>query len=135
MARIAQKDLALEWDVIDDEPDLARVHMMIENADDEALMRKLEADRKGRRDDHPVRVCWNTMLTGMVLGHRSTAEMLRELLRNPTLRRVVGIPVAAGPKGVPTKDAMCRFSKAVLRHPEEVRAIRKKILLRLRAFL
>jgi len=135
MARIAQRDLALEWDVIDDEPDLARVHMMIENADDEDLMLKLERDRKGRRDDHPVRVCWNTMLTGMVLGHRSTALMLRELRRNPSLRRVVGIPVAAGLKGVPTKDAMCRFSKSLLRHPKEVTAIWKKMLPWLRAFL
>ena len=38
MARIAQKQLALTWEQIDDAPDLARV-------------RKLERARKGRRDD------------------------------------------------------------------------------------
>ena len=90
MARIAQKDLALEWAEIDDAPDVARVGMALEEADDENLMLKLERARKGRRDDYPVRVCWNVMLAGMVLGHRSTAAMLRELLRNPTLRRAVG---------------------------------------------
>jgi hypothetical protein len=135
MAHIAQKDLVLEWKGIDDAPDLARVQMVLENADDEDLMRKLEADRKGRRDEYPIRVCWNLTLSAMVLQHRKMAEMLRELRRNPTLRRVLGIKVAQGPKGVPTKDAMSRFSKKLQRHTPEVDRIRKKMLLWLRAIL
>ncbi|MBM4050540.1 MAG: transposase [Planctomycetes bacterium] len=135
MARIAQKELALEWDVIDEEPDLVRIHMLLENANDEELMRKLESDRKGRRDDYPVRVCWNTTLAGMVIGHRSTAETLRELRRNPALRKVVGIAVAAGADGVPTKDAMSRFSKKLLRHQREVEEIKRRMLVELRVLL
>ncbi|MFH1730146.1 MAG: hypothetical protein ABIF82_00665 [Planctomycetota bacterium] len=44
--------------------------MMLFEADDEELMRKLERARKGRRDDYPVRVCWNVLLAGMVLEAR-----------------------------------------------------------------
>jgi len=135
MARVAQKELALSWKEIDDAPDLARVRMMLLEADDEELMRKLEDARKGRRDDYPVRVCWNVVLAGMVLGHRSTAAMVRELQRNPTLRRAVGISVASGVDGVPTKDAMSRFSKKLVRYAKDVGRIVDGMLERLRWYL
>ena len=135
MARIAQKELALSWDEIDEAPDLARVRMMLLEADDEELMRKLERARKGRRDDYPVRVCWNVLPAGMVLGHRSTAAMLGELRRNPTLRRAVGVSVANGVEGVPTKDAMSRFSQKLVRHGKDVGRIVDGMLERLRWYL
>jgi IS5 family transposase len=135
MALIGQRELALEWDEIDDAPDLARVRMVLDCADDEDLMRALERDRKGRRDEYPVRVCWNVTLAAKVIGHGATAAMLRELLRNPTLRRVVGIAVTKGSEGVPSDDAMSRFSKKLLRHGEEVARIRERMLVWLRPWL
>ena len=124
MARIGQTELTLSWDEIDAAPDLGRVKMLLETLGDEELMRKLERDRKGRRNEYPVRVCWNILLAGMVLGQRSTAAMLRELSRNPSLRRALGILVAAGPGGVPTKDAMHRFSTKLLGRPRQVDRMR-----------
>lgn len=132
MARIPQSDLELKWDDIDAAPDLGRVKMLLQSLDDEAFMRQLERDRKGRRDEYPVRACWNIRLAALVLGHRSLAAMLRELKRNPSLRRAVGISVAAGPRGVPTKDAMCRFQRKLLERPEEVDRVREGMLERLR---
>ena len=61
--------------------------------------------------------------------------MLRELLRNPTLRRAVGISVAKGVGGVPTKDAMCRFAKKLVRGRKAVGRILVGMLERLRVYL
>jgi len=136
MARMTQNELVLRWEDIDEAPDVAaRVRMMLSEAEDEELMRALERARKGRRDDYPVRVCWNVLLAGMVLGHRSTAAMFREVRRDPTLRRAAGISVAKGADGVPTDDAMCRFSKKLLRHRKSVRQIVVGMLEQIRVYL
>ena len=59
---------------------------------------------------------WNCLLVGRVLGHRTVNGLLRELRRNPTLRRVMGIPPAQGPEGAPDKYEMSRFWKKLVAH-------------------
>jgi len=111
MARVAQGYLKLNWEVIEQASDLERLRLLLNSLDDEGLMQELERDRKGRRDEYPVRVCWNCLLAQGLLGHAAMAELLRELRRNPSLRAAVGMDPHKGEAGVPTKDAMSRFVK------------------------
>jgi hypothetical protein len=110
MARIGQGYLNLNWEVVEQASDLERLRLLLNSLDDEALMQELEKDRKQRRDDYPVRVCWNCLLAQHLLGHAKVSELLRELRRNPTLRRAVGMDPHKGEEAVPTKDAMSRFT-------------------------
>ena len=110
MARVAQGYLKLNWEVIEQASDLERLRLLLNSLDDEALRVELERDRKGRRDDYPVRVCWNCLLAQHLLGHAKGSELLRELRRNPTLRAAVGMDPNQGEGGVATKDAMSRFT-------------------------
>jgi len=122
MAKVAQGYLPLNWEVIEQSSDLDRLRMVLGGLDDEELMQALEKERKQRRDDYPVRVCWNCLLAGLVLQHAHGAGLLRELKRNPSLRRAVGMDPHKGEKAVPTKDAMSRFVQKLLR-PEHARRV------------
>ena len=84
-------------------------------------MRLLESRRTGaaRLRRASVRVKWNGLLVGRVLGHRTVNGLLRELRSNPTLRRVMGIPPAQGPEGAPDKHEMSRFWKKLAAHHRE----------------
>ncbi len=53
-------------------------------------MRKLEGERRGRRDDYPLRAIWNAVIAGIVYQHPSIASLLRELRRNGELRNLCG---------------------------------------------
>ena len=106
MAVIKQQYLAMDWDEIDDSPDLERVKMALDNLPDESLMRAVGSRRIGRPDAAPVRVKWNCLLVGRALGHRKMSAVLSELRRNSSLRRLVGIHPAKGWRGVPDKDEM-----------------------------
>jgi hypothetical protein len=109
MARIGQECLPLDWESIEECPDLTRVRMAVESLPDEELMKALESRRWGRKDATSVRVKWNFLIIGRVLGHATTNDLLREMKRNPTLRRLAGINPALGVRGVPDKHEMSRF--------------------------
>ena len=134
MAKVAQGFLPLNWEVIEQSSDLARLRMVLRGLDDEELMQALEKERKQRRDDYPVRVCWNCLLAGLVLQHAKVAGLLRELGRNPSLRQVVGMDPHKGEKAVPTKDAMSRFTQKLLKpeHAQRVEAVVQGLQERLR---
>ena len=124
MARLGQQHLPLDWDAVEEAPDLDRLRLVLEDLPDEELMRRLESRRWGRPDGASVRVKWNCLLAQRLLGHRRTSELLRELRRNPTLRRLVGIPPGRGVRGAPDKDQMSRFwQKLVKRHAAAVEAL------------
>ena len=61
------------WQAVESSPEIKRFHRLLEGIDDEALMRHLEADRKGRRDDNPVRAMWNSLLAGFWKSSLPTA--------------------------------------------------------------
>jgi hypothetical protein len=42
-------------------------------------MQKLEEQRKGGRDDYPIRPVWNSVLAGVVYQHQSIDSLRREL--------------------------------------------------------
>jgi hypothetical protein len=136
MARLKQPYLPLDWEGIEDSPDLERVAMALASLPDEPLMKELEALRPGRRDVTGVRVKWNILLAARVLGYATMAGMLRELKRNPALRRLVGINPAVGPKGAPDAHEMSRFwRKLGKKFGPQLEALRAASVERLREYL
>ena len=99
MAIIAQASL-FSWEDIESSPDILRLARVIELMPDEPLMRALEQERKGRRDDYPLRAMWNALLGAIVFGHVSIASLLRELRRNGELRGLCGFAPGAHPDGL-----------------------------------
>jgi transposase len=59
--------------------------------DDDELIGALISERKGRRNRYPVRVLWQSLIAGKVYGIPTVNGLIRELRRNESLRKVVGI--------------------------------------------
>jgi hypothetical protein len=97
--------------------DLKRLQIILETLPDEALMQKLEHNRKNGRDDYPVRAMWNLIIAGFVFGHKTTASLLRELNRNIQLVHVCGFGFSALPKAY----NMSRFINTLIKHENEIK--------------
>ena len=136
MARLKQAYLPIEWDAIEECPDLQRVEMVLKYLPDEPLMKALERRLTGRPDATSVRVKWNCLLLARLLDHPSMRSLLRELKRNPTLRRFVGINPALGVRGVPDQHEMSRFAlKLANNYTEEIEALQDAAMEKLREYL
>ena len=136
MARLKQAYLPIKWDAIEECPDLQRVEMVLKHLPDEPLMKALERRATGRPDATSVRVKWNCLLMARLLDHPSMQSLLRELKRNPTLRRFVGINPALGVRGVPDKHEMSRFAlKLANRHAAQIEALQGAAVEQLRKYL
>ena len=72
----------------------------------EPLIRKLERGRMGRRDRYPIRMLMNTFIASYVYQIPVKNELIRELRRNGSLRRLVGIGTL---EGVPNSWQYSRF--------------------------
>lgn len=94
--------------------------MVVDAIPDNQLMRALEAERKGRRDDYPIRAVWNSILSGIVYQHTSIESLRRELLRNGELREACGFDPAVGEKAVPSKDAYSSMLKKLMKKQEKI---------------
>ena len=114
MARIIQQKI-FSWKDVEASGELERLKMVIEAIPDDKLMQVLEAERKGRRDDYPIRPAWNTILAGVVYQHKSIESLRRELLRNGELREACGFEPAKGDKAVPSKDAYSSLLKKLMK--------------------
>jgi len=122
MAIIHQPQL-FSWNDVEACSDLHRLRMVLEALPDELLMQTLEAERKGRRDDYPLRAVWNSVLAGLVFQHPSVESLRRELRRNAELRQVCGFDVFLGADAVPPPWVYTRFLKKLLRHLDLVEAM------------
>ena len=80
MAIIPQKQI-FNLKMVETSSELKRLELVLSSIPDEALMRKLESERKGRRDDYPVRCKWNSLLAGIVFNHKTIESLRGELLR------------------------------------------------------
>lgn len=115
MASIAQMRL-FRWNQIDASSDLQRLRLVLEAMPDEELMRTLEGERKGRRDDYPIRAVWNSLLAGVIYGHAGVESLRRELLRNRELLEVCGFDPVLGARAVPPSWVYTRLVKKLCRH-------------------
>jgi len=122
------------WSEIEELGDLERLRLVIDHMPDEALMSKLEDERRNGRDDYPVRAMWNTILAGVVFQHISIESLRRELSRNGQLRFMCGL-YGAGDKAVPTEWAYTRFFKKLFAHEEEINKIFEALVEELRVLL
>jgi len=127
MAIIHQPQL-FSWNDVEACSDLHRLRMVLETLPDETLMRTLEAQRKGRRDDYPLRAVWNSLLAGLIFQHPSIQSLRRELRRNAELRQVCGFDVFGGAEAVPPPWVYTRFLKKLLRHLELVDAMFERLV-------
>ena len=114
MATIPQKSL-FEWTDVDDLGDLKRLQFALDNLPDEPLMRALEHKRNRGRNDYPVRAAWNSLLAGIVFGHRTVESLRRELKRNGQLREICGFDLLRGIKAIPGAHAYARFLHSLIR--------------------
>jgi len=105
---IVQRSL-FTWQDVYEQGDLARLQLVLDNIDDEALMQQLERARGKGRNDYPIRALWNALLAGLVYQHASIAQLRRELLRNGDLLRLCGFSTTAGIAAVPPSWVFSRF--------------------------
>ena len=98
-----------------------RLVMVLDALEDDGLIGKLESQRKGRRDHYPVRMLWQSLIAGKVYGIATVNGLIRELLRNGSLRRLVGIE---GVEAVPKPWHFSRFVGKLSR-PENLAMVRE----------
>jgi hypothetical protein len=113
MAKIIQQKI-FSWKDIEGSGELERLTMVMETLPDDELMKELEHERKGRRDDYPIRQVWNSILAAIVYQHASIESLRRELLRNGELREACGFDPALADKSVPSKDAYSSMLKKLI---------------------
>jgi hypothetical protein len=122
MAIIPQPEL-FSWDQVEASSDMERLRWALESMPDETLMRTLEAARKGRRDDYPIRAVWNSIIAGIVFEHKGPESLRRELARNAELRQACGFDIFKGKDAVPLPSVYTRFLKKLFAHHEQIDAI------------
>lgn len=101
--------------------DLERFKLVIETMPDGKLIETLETLRANGRNDHPVKVIWNSLLAGIVFEHTSIESLRRELKRNAQLREICGFNPLSGVDAVPSKSAYNRFLTTLLAHEPLIR--------------
>ena len=135
MAKIIIQQNLFNWKQLEVASDLERLEMVLEAIPDEELMRKLEAARRGRRDDNPIRAMWNSLLAAIVYGHESIASLRRELLRNPAMLELCGFDVLKGKGAVPSEHAYKRFMRKLVKYQGDIDAIFDELVETLRDLL
>jgi hypothetical protein len=123
------------WEQVEAASDLVRLRILLEAMPDEELMRTLEAERKGRRDDYPLRAVWNSVLAGIVFQHESVESLRRELERNGELRQACGFDVFRGASAVPGEWVYTRFMGKLMSHFEELDRMVDALVVRLKELL
>jgi hypothetical protein len=108
MSSIAQPSL-FSWENVEASPEILRLERLLDALPDEKLLAALEAGRKGRRNDFPLRALWRSAVAGVALGHPTTASLIRELKRNAELREVCGFDAVLQDRAVPPDYVYSRF--------------------------
>jgi len=134
LARIIQQKI-FSWKDVEASGEIERLRMVIEAIPDDGLMGALEADRKGRRDDYPIRPLWNSILGGIVYQHVSIESLRRELLRNGELRGACGFDPALGEKAVPSKDAYSAMLRKLIKKQELINRMFEEVVEELKRYL
>ena len=134
MAIIPQPDL-FSWDQVDASSEMDRLRWVLDAIPDEPLMCALEAARKGRRDDYPIRPLWNSVIAGIVFEHKSVESLRRELARNGELRQVCGFDVFRGDGAVPPAWVYTRFLNKLFAHQTHIDAMFDELVETLRTLL
>jgi hypothetical protein len=123
------------WKDVEAKSDLERLMVVLEHIPDEALMGRLEKQRKWGRDDYPIRPVWNSVLAGVVYQHQSIDSLRRELLRNAELRQFCGFDPHKGSGAVPPSWVYTRFLKLLFKYEGEIDGMFDRLVDELKALL
>lgn len=114
------------WQAVESSTEIQRLHAILDTIEDEQLMRTLESERRGRRNDWPIRAMWNSLIAMLIFRHDSISSLRRELERNGELRQICGFALQRRELLVngqthqrplsPSKDAYRRFIKKLASH-------------------
>ena len=127
MAIIIQQKL-FNWKDVEISGELERLKMVIETIPDEELMRDIEEERNGKRNDYPIRAVWNSILGGIVYQHASIESLRRELMRNGELREVCGFDPVLVDEAVPSKDAYSSMLKKLMKRQDKIDVMFDKVI-------
>ena len=92
------------------------LRILFDNLEDDGLLERLSAPRRGR-PSHKPQAMWRSLIVTYALGLPSVNEMIRQLENNPALADVCGIRY---PEDIPSKAAYSRFVKKLAEHPQLV---------------
>ena len=127
MAIIIQQKL-FSWKDVDLSGELERLKMVMETMPDEELMRDMEEERNGKRNDYPIRAVWNSILAGIVYQHASIESLRRELMRNGELRELCGFDSVLVDEAVPSKDAYSSMMKKLMKRQDKIDKMFDKVI-------
>lgn len=121
MSYIRQGRLFTFEEFFGEEDDNHRLLMVLDALDDEALLWKLQRERKGRRDHYRIQALWRSLIAGKVYDISTINGLIRELRRNRSLRELCGITSIAG---VPRPWQYSRLMKKLSR-PENLALLKE----------
>lgn len=108
MSTLPQPSL-FSWKNVDRSPEIVRLSDLLDALPDQKLLAALQAGRKGRRNEYPLRALWRAVVAKVALGHPTTASLIRELRRNAELREVCGFDPLLLDRAVPPDYVFSRF--------------------------
>lgn len=122
MSVLLQPQLFPFDDFVEIDDDNCRLALVLWMLPDTRLLRWLDEQRAGRRDDYPQEMLWRCVVAKFVYQIDTFAELIREIKRNGSLRRMVGIDSRAR---VPNAWHFSRFLSRLsgpegLRHQDEM---------------
>jgi IS5 family transposase len=117
MSILPQSSL-FSWQKVDRSAPIALLKATLDALPDQALLRVLISERKGRRNDYPVVAVWRALVAGALLGHRTRVDLIAELRRNAELRQVCGFEPFLGEKAVPPEPVFSRLCRKLERHED-----------------
>lgn len=91
MSYCVQRQLFTSEDFFSECDDNYRLLLVLDALDDDELIWNLVSKRRGRRNRYPVRMLWQSLIAAKVYGIATVNGLIRELNRNESLRKVVGI--------------------------------------------
>jgi transposase len=106
-----------------------RLVLVLGALDLDPLLQRLDRRRGRGRRGYSLRVMLQAVIAGWVYNLHSMAELRRELLRNGSLRILVGIQSVGR---VPWEDALSRFMTRLSRLNEEVDKLHARVIARIR---
>jgi len=91
MGYVRQGTLFPYDEFVADHDDNMRLVLTLSALPDERLIWWLNQERKGRRNDYPLPMVWRCLIAKYVYQIKHYSELIRELRRNGSLRRLLGI--------------------------------------------
>ena len=112
----------------DDFGDLYRYTACIKNIDFSPLVKAINLERGNGRNNYPAEVMLNILTASLIFKLISTADIRRELNRNPTLRRLVGLndfdaQLCGKTRIVPSAEVFSHFMDNMIKHQKELNEV------------